>query len=308
MSHFTAAPVIFSDCWNNMLSLLWKASMSLLLYGIFFVLFIFAIHTLSSHHTHGKSILIAATWVMFVVGTTVLVLYLAQTALSVYAVQESTQNPTGLNSVRRVLFVLGLAQRALFTLNALVADLLFVWRCYVIWGKRKDIVVLPGALVAATTGVSVGYFVTLRESGSFDTTSAVDPRVPFVIGIFTNLLLMALTAGRIWWIRQQARRICGRENIFDRRYGMALTLILESGALYCLVAVLVAIFQSPNSPMVARALLDAIASQGVNIFPTLMVVRVGLGHNIQDTIQDIARPPSGKLGLPVEQKFALNFP
>jgi hypothetical protein len=87
-----------------------------------------------------------------------------------------------------------------------------VWRCYVIWGERKDIVVLPGALVAATTGryftphlcacmdtpfytegVSVGYCVTLRNSGSFDTTSAVDPRVPFVIGVFTNLLLMALT-------------------------------------------------------------------------------------------------------------------
>jgi hypothetical protein len=55
---------------------------------------------------------------MFVVGTTALVLHLAQTTLSVYAVQESTQNPTGLNSVRRVLFVLGLAQSALFTLNA----------------------------------------------------------------------------------------------------------------------------------------------------------------------------------------------
>ncbi|KAJ7877034.1 hypothetical protein B0H13DRAFT_2347365 [Mycena leptocephala] len=301
MSHFTAAPVIFSDCWNNMLSLLWKASMSLLLYGIFFVLFIFAIHTLSSHHTHGKSILIAATWVMFVVGTTVLVLYLAQTALSVYAVQESTQNPTGLNSVRRVLFVLGLAQRALFTLNALVADLLFVWRCYVIWGKRKDIVVLPGALVAATTGVSVGYFVTLRESGSFDTTSAVDPRVPFVIGIFTNLLLMALTE-----YGGYGSRLAGFVGV--KIYLTGATDRLESGALYCLVAVLVAIFQSPNSPMVARALLDAIASQGVNIFPTLMVVRVGLGHNIQDTIQDIARPPSSKLGLPVEQKFALNFP
>jgi hypothetical protein len=39
-----------------------------------------------------------------------------------------------------------------------------------------------------------------------------------------------------------------------------------------------------------------------------MVVRVGLGHNIEDTIQDIARPPSGKLGLPMEQKLALNFP
>ncbi|KAJ7877035.1 hypothetical protein B0H13DRAFT_2668500 [Mycena leptocephala] len=195
MSQYTAAPVIFSDYWNNMLSLLWKASMSLLLYGIFFVLFILAIHTLSSRHTHGKSILIAATWVMFIVGTTRLVLHLTQTAMSVYAVQESIQNPTGLNLFRRHLFVLALSQNALFALNVLVVDLLFLWRCYVIWGKRKDIVVLPGALVAATTAVSVGYCVTLRESNgpALDPASTVDRRIPFIIGVFTNLLLMALT-------------------------------------------------------------------------------------------------------------------
>jgi hypothetical protein len=37
-------------------------------------------------------------------------------------------------------------------LIVLADDITKLWRCYVIWGKRKDIVVLPGALVAATTG------------------------------------------------------------------------------------------------------------------------------------------------------------
>ncbi|KAJ6582020.1 hypothetical protein B0H19DRAFT_1117291 [Mycena capillaripes] len=274
----------FPDYWNLMLSVLWKASMSLLLYGIFVVLFILAIHTLSSRKAQGKSILIAATWVMFVVGTTRLVLLLVQTAMSVYAVQESIQNPAGLNPFRRLLFALRLAQDVLFTLN--------LWRCYVIWGHQKSVVVLPGLFVAATTVVSVGYCVTLRDSGvvSFPT-SAVDPRIPFIFGVLTNLILMTLTAGRIWWIQQQARTICGRENIFKRRYGMALTLVLESGAIYCLFGLLMANFGSHNSPLVARAIFDAVANQGVNILPTLIVVRVGLGHNIQDTIQDIARPP-----------------
>ncbi|KAJ6582022.1 hypothetical protein B0H19DRAFT_1252166 [Mycena capillaripes] len=291
MSEYVVTPT-FPDYWNYMLSLLWKASMSLLLYGIFVVLFILAIHTLSSRKMQGKSTLLAATWAMFVVGTTRLVLFLVETAFSVHMVQESIQNPAGLNTVRRLLFALGLAQNVLFTLNVLVADLLFLWRCYVIWGNQKSVVVLPGLFVAATTVVSVGYCVTLRDSGveSFHTTSAVDRRIPFIIGVFTNLILMILTAGRIWWIRQRARTVCGRENIFERRYGMALTLVLESGALYCLFAILMAIFESPNSPLVAEAIFDAIANQGVNILPTLIVVRVGLGHNIQDTIQDIARP------------------
>ncbi|KAF7365945.1 MYND-type domain-containing protein [Mycena venus] len=226
--------------------------MSLLLYGIFFVLFILAIQTLSSRNMQGKSTLIAATWAMFVVGTTRLVLYLVETAMSVYAVQESIQNPAGIDPVRRLLFALGLAQSVLFTLNVLVADLLFLWRCYVIWGNQKSVVILPGLFVAAMTVVSVIYCVTLRESVvSFDPTSVVDPRIPFIIGVLTNLGLMTLTAGRIWWIRQQARTVCGRENIFERRYGVALTLILESGALYCLCAILMAIFQSPNASLAA---------------------------------------------------------
>jgi hypothetical protein len=54
---------------------------------------------------------------MFIVGTTRLVLHLTETAMSVYAVQESIQNPTGLNLFRRHLFVLALSQNALFALN-----------------------------------------------------------------------------------------------------------------------------------------------------------------------------------------------
>ncbi|KAJ7874423.1 hypothetical protein B0H13DRAFT_2279922 [Mycena leptocephala] len=243
---------LFSDYWNDMLGLLWKASMSLFLHdlpdspssGIFFVLFIFAIHTLSSRRTHGKSILIAATWVMFIVGTTRLMLHLAQTAMSVYAVQERIQNPAGLKPL---------------------------WRCYVIWGKRKDVVILPGALVAATTAVLIAFCVTRCDSDvSFDSMSAVEPKNSF----HHRALHESSSDGsnRIWWIRQQARSICGHESIFEQRYGMAPTLI---------------------------ALFDAVANQGVNILPTLMVVRVGLGRNIQDTIQDIARPSSSKLGSPV---------
>ncbi|KAJ7877029.1 hypothetical protein B0H13DRAFT_2279398 [Mycena leptocephala] len=248
--------------------------------GIFFVLFIFAIHTLSSRRTHGKSILIAATWVMFIVGTTRLVLHLAQTAMSVYAVQESIQNPAGLKPVRRLLFVLELTQNALFKLNVLVETSILIglvddktklWRCYVIWGKRKDVVILPGALVAATTAVLIAFCVTRCDSDvSFDSMSAVEPKNSF----HHRALHESSSDGsnRIWWIRQQARRICGHESIFEQRYGMAPTLI---------------------------ALFDAVANQGVNILPTLMVVRVGLGRNIQDTIQDIARPSFSKLGSPV---------
>ncbi|KAJ6564361.1 hypothetical protein B0H19DRAFT_77632 [Mycena capillaripes] len=222
--------------------------------------------------------------------------------MSVYAVHESIQNPAGLNPVRHLFFALDVAQNVLFALNVLVADLLFLWRCYVIWGNQRSVVFLPGLSVAATAAVSVGYCVTLRGSAGpvsrLDHTSAVDPRIPFILGVFTNLVLMALTAGRIWWIRQQARMVCGRENIFERRYGMALTLILESGALYCLCAILVAIFKSPNASLVASAIFDAVGNQGVNILPTLIVVRIGLGHNIQDTIQEFARAPHWQTAWP----------
>ncbi|KAJ7711477.1 hypothetical protein B0H16DRAFT_1480320 [Mycena metata] len=61
-----------------------------------------------------------------------------------------------------------------------------------------------------------------------------------------------------------------------------IAMVLESGAAYFVVSVLLAIFDSDSSGITFNVL-ESIAIHIVNIAATLIIVRVGLGQNIQDT-------------------------
>ncbi|KAJ7488442.1 hypothetical protein FB451DRAFT_736987 [Mycena latifolia] len=220
--------------------------MTLIFYGVFVVLFILAVYTLSRRKTQGRYILLLTSWAMFIFASTVLILDVVSTVLAVRIVQMSPDVPF---SLPRLSSTLTLARNALFSCNTLLGDLLFLYRCYVIWGRRKNIIFVPCILVLATTITGVVYYTT-RKNGliPFSATYELDPRTPYILGVLTNLSLVALTAGRIWWIRRAAHIVCG--NIFERRYGLALTLILESGAIYCVSGIILAIFASPNAPVI----------------------------------------------------------
>ncbi|KAJ7834205.1 hypothetical protein B0H14DRAFT_1158411 [Mycena olivaceomarginata] len=56
-----------------------------------------------------------------------------------------------------------------------------------------------------------------------------------MINLTTNLTLMALTAGRIWWIRRHVVTIL--EPSVTRTYDTVIAMILESGAIYCITII-----------------------------------------------------------------------
>jgi hypothetical protein len=61
--------------------------------GIYVVLFILAIFTLSRRKTRGRYVLLVASWVMFPVATTVLIMDVSMTAISVRIVQNVAEDP-----------------------------------------------------------------------------------------------------------------------------------------------------------------------------------------------------------------------
>ncbi|KAJ7909738.1 hypothetical protein B0H13DRAFT_1877439 [Mycena leptocephala] len=88
----------------------------------------------------------------------------------------------------------------------------------------------------------------------------VDARIPFIMMMAANLLLMSLTAGRIWYTRRAAEIVgCGS---FRKRYNVAMAMIhqnlIYTGA--------------------AGGFLIQTMSISQNIAPTLILVRVGLAH------------------------------
>ncbi|KAJ7040692.1 hypothetical protein C8F04DRAFT_1230752 [Mycena alexandri] len=263
--------------WNSMVSHLYKASLSLLLHGMFVVLFILAVHILSRRKTTSRRTLLVATWLMFCVGNMRLALDVLATAVSVRIVQDNIQSSANLIAQLRLLFTLQSVQTGFFALNVLVADILFLYRCYVIWGCQKRVLILPGMFIAATIAASVRYFATGGSSGLVTASSepSFSAKLPYILGALTNLVITSFIVGKVCWIRRDAHIV----GVYD----VVLTILLESGALYCLSAILMAIFGTPSPSFVAGAIFDAIAVEGVNILPMLMVVRMGLGYNGQDT-------------------------
>ncbi|KAJ7083853.1 hypothetical protein C8R44DRAFT_822110 [Mycena epipterygia] len=97
---------------------------------------------------------------------------------------------------------------------------------------------------------------------------------------------MTLTAGRIWWIRRETFHV-DVDPKFRNRYDTAITIIVESGVIYCACGILALVSGFfVRVEVISYGIAYGLLRQGINIIPTLIVVWVGLGHNIQDTIRD----------------------
>ncbi|KAJ7829308.1 hypothetical protein B0H14DRAFT_3465819 [Mycena olivaceomarginata] len=113
--------------------------------------------------------------------------------------------------------------------NNILTDGLFLHRCYVIWGRNMKVVIIPALslIVAAVIG-----FIGASTPDEVDDLDNHEFRLTFGMIILTNLMLMALTAGRIWWIRRDV--VSALEPSTTRVYGTIIAMILESGAIYCI--------------------------------------------------------------------------
>ncbi|KAJ7220348.1 hypothetical protein GGX14DRAFT_11512 [Mycena pura] len=155
-----------------------------------------------------------------------------------------------------------------------------------IWGSQKKIIIFPAILMLSTA--VIGF-----TASKFN----YDETIPFILGTVTNLVLMALTAGRIWWMRREASYL-GVVDMLKTRYNTVIAIMqvleraeekyssdfsLESGVLYCICAAAAIISVSiDGGSNIGHAISIGIAEQAVNIVPTLVVVRVVLGHNTHD--------------------------
>ncbi|KAJ7703876.1 hypothetical protein B0H14DRAFT_740921 [Mycena olivaceomarginata] len=181
-------------------------------------------------------------------------------------------------------------------------DGLLIYRCYHVWGRpNKIFLAVPILLMLAT--LATGYVTSYDEDKYADGWYHFDPRVVFTLNLFTNLVLMMLTAGRIWWVTRRQRAVLGAE--WTPRYNAAIAIILESGAIYCsgLIFQVVAL-SFHDSALTAVYISHGTIGQLVNIVPTLIVVRVGLGHATVDFTTTTTRPRSRRARISQPLRFA----
>ncbi|KAJ7615880.1 hypothetical protein FB45DRAFT_934840, partial [Roridomyces roridus] len=199
---------------------------------IYVYFFISAIHNLSQRKMAGRRPLLIATWLMLLLGTTQIVLQLADAAK--------------LASLTRSSGIIQSAQEILFTGNNFFTDIVLVYRCYAIWGFQRKIVILPSGLMIVTL-----------DTHSLLVSSQIC-RLPDLLVI---LVQTRQTAGRLCWIQ---RTSSSAAPIIQQRCAKAFEIIVESGAIYCLCAAVLAITRPRDS--------------NDSDMPVLFVITVGISY------------------------------
>ncbi|KAL0563555.1 hypothetical protein V5O48_018512 [Marasmius crinis-equi] len=180
---------------------------------------------------------------------------------------------------------------AWFILMNATADCILMYRCYVIWGSQKRVVIIP--FLAALT-FSVMGFVGVVMYGIGKRNQLVPSNLDLVVkgdmlervyligSASVNLLLTLLTAARIWWITKEARALMGRP--VSKRYQTVIAIILESGILFPVFAFLhIALTETSDIVYVPVNFLPTAAQMGA-IAPTLIIVRATTGASV-DSVQ-----------------------
>ncbi|KAJ7888676.1 hypothetical protein B0H14DRAFT_2693413 [Mycena olivaceomarginata] len=273
---------VFDSLWYTMI----MTAVSLVLYGVYVNLFLLSLHTLSRRKTVGTTLLRVASCMMAIVGSMQIAIDVAETFTLARVIQRIIY-PKSLTARSRTLFPLvdstmptslRVLQAITIAINNFITDLIFSYRCFVIWGFQKKPIILPALLMLSTLIVT---------SVGCSTNTITNIRSPTIIlGATTNLVLTALTAGRILWIQRAASHV-DLDSTIRGRYTRATAIILESGAIYCAVAIL----------LVASASLDdeiffvgfGIAQQLLNIIPTFTLVYIGLRNMEENQPADLEK-------------------
>ncbi|KAJ7846478.1 hypothetical protein B0H14DRAFT_2771848 [Mycena olivaceomarginata] len=246
--------------WSIMVTVLSEMAASLLFYGIHISFFFFTVYTLSRRwKIPGIKPLVAASCVMATLGTIQIAVNIATAVMAVRFVQQVIRGQ--ILDQLAPFFPLGDILDLTLVINVLVTDSFLLYRCYVIWGFQKKVLVLPVVLILSTIVM-----------GILGLLGFADPRIACGLTIATNLVLTTLIAGRIMWIRRAAS-FAGLDKTLRERYTRAMGMILECGAIYCIGVITVI---ATRNDFTAYNVAWGVLGQLMNIIPTFTLVYVGL--------------------------------
>jgi len=255
------SPPKLTDVQSALLQLNAAVMVETLFYGIHFVLFCICISILVRNGRPTQWFILAAAFVMFVLSTGDISITFR---LMTHDIGGVIFNPGGPDTRYPVLKRF-YEKDIIFVSNNFIAELILLYRCYMIWGRSKYLLVLTSFLVLGDT--VWGYL----SVGS----CLLAPRSAFVPvylwSVFAiNIVISGITVGRIFWVSHIARPVLGRRKL--RYFHYIIAILLESSAIYsaCLLCFLILRRSGHQSVIVA------IGFRVVAIMPTLLIVQVGL--------------------------------
>ncbi|KAJ7798028.1 hypothetical protein B0H14DRAFT_3492974 [Mycena olivaceomarginata] len=282
MSNYTIEAHLFATYYDTALLSTFGTCTQLLLFGSLLVLLFNTTYLLHTRIRASRDWLVAVTCAMGLFAAVHLALQIAITVLSwrsfYLGVQGDAARASSMLSRGDVLDIVG---DCLLVANNILADGLFLHRCYVIWGRNIKVVIVPALSLVVTAVMGSGSASKPDEIGD---SNRHDFRLTFGMIILNahdaDRYIFVVPSGGIWWIRRDV--VSALEPCITRVYGTVIAMILESGAIYCISIILYLIsvvrLNKPDS-LPAISVFRAAIPQIMNIAPILILVRVGSGSS-----------------------------
>ncbi|KAJ7654041.1 hypothetical protein DFH06DRAFT_521025 [Mycena polygramma] len=299
----TIESAIFEEGWSFAMARTIGLCVGLWLYGILLILLSMAAYVLYHWTGAGRKSLAAVALGMAILTTADFALLMRGVVLELQRARLEIEGELWSLEAAHTYRSIFLAKDLLFVTNSLVTDSFFIYRCFIIWGRNIRVVV--GPLLMLLGSAILGYLAIYEDISESVSAYHIYTPAAVAMGLATNLVVMGLTAGRIWWIRRDASVL---KSAHVKKYNTVLAIILESGAIYCISTLLYLIASSTLpvykniEPSVIAAILETSMPPTLNIAPTLTIVRVGLRRSgigvsaMQDGLQEF---PTVRAAVPV---------
>ncbi|KAJ7494118.1 hypothetical protein FB451DRAFT_1551299 [Mycena latifolia] len=195
-------------------------------YGVYVVLFCFYMHILRKCGMATHRFLTGATISLFILCTAHCALELAMPIVLTKIQTVFVEHVVWIQGVYRS--IIGASNMVYVTSNV-IADSIFIFRCYGIWNFRRKIVIFP--IILTLAGAGLGYV----NAGTYLSPNVHSEMVQFLfvvsvsMSLVTTFVLIGLTVGRIWWLARAAQQVMGRKTttaaILGQLVGIAPTII-----------------------------------------------------------------------------------
>ncbi|KAF5357319.1 hypothetical protein D9758_005836 [Tetrapyrgos nigripes] len=183
-----------------------------------------------------------------------------------------------------------------FVFANLIADAVLIHRCYIVWGSKKWIIVLPALASLAVNAIGFA-------ADGMKTKGKADASIPSNFLLFekgvnyqlafyyanavVNFILTMMIAGRIWRVGRQTQAYTGyslERGIINDRYKAIIAISLECGLLYPIALVAHAAVEGNVDKISIAVNLTPVAIQMAGVAPTLILVRTCLGKSITEKV------------------------
>ncbi|EIM91597.1 uncharacterized protein STEHIDRAFT_108117 [Stereum hirsutum FP-91666 SS1] len=179
------------------------------------------------------------------------------------------------NLLEQTLMILGVV-------NYVVSDAVVVWRCWLLWGKKRWILMVPVVLFIATFAGAIAFVAFDVKALAFSSTYkeqektikdylARDDLIIWCLTLSTNIWATLMISFKAWKHRKCLSTML-RQGSKKTQLEKLMALLVESGAFYCIGFLLIYALTRTGS-----FVMDGVMVQIAGIYPTILIVLVNFG-------------------------------